>query len=63
MKNVQVGDAVRIKFDGWCDGLIMVVEEVRSWGVIGTVPTPNGDAPMRLQFDEIVAVWRPVPDA
>lgn len=40
---------------------LMVVEEVRSWGVTGTVVAPQEEEyPLRVAFDEIAAVYRRV---
>jgi hypothetical protein len=61
--STQVGDVVRLRIENWADGLLMIVEEVRSWGVIGVIPTPQGEAPLRVKFDDITAVWRPVANA
>jgi hypothetical protein len=64
MRQPQFGDVVQLHIvQNWAHGLLMVVEEVRAWGVTGMVPTPSGDAPMRAKFEEITTIWRRVPDA
>jgi hypothetical protein len=59
---VQIGDIVLIKTTTettlWGDCLL-VVEEVRSWGVIGVVPGPGKAIyPLRLAHGDIAAIYR-----
>jgi hypothetical protein len=62
--HVQVGDVVRLTLNGsWADSLLMIVEDVRPWGLRGVVPTPQGDAPMRAALADIAVVWRRVLDS
>ena len=66
MREPMIGDVVQLSFGRrqmWAEGLLMIVEETKTWGVTGVVPTPQGDAPMRANFSEIVQVWHRVPDA
>jgi hypothetical protein len=58
----QIGDVIRLNTgEHWANGLLLIIEEVHSWGVIGMIPTPTGDAPLRVRNEEIISVWRPVP--
>ena len=64
MSNIQVGDVVQLKIeDHWANDLLMIVEETRDWGVVGFIPTPRGDAPIRANHEHITAIWRRRHDA
>ena len=53
---IMVGEDVEI----WRNCL-MLVEEVKSWGVTGTVVAPQEEEyPMRVSFSEIGAIYRKV---
>jgi hypothetical protein len=58
---VQKDDIVLIKSadNALWDDCLLLVEEVRSWGVIGVVPGPgNAIYPLRLRHGDIAAVYR-----
>jgi hypothetical protein len=57
---VEVGDVVLMGgTDDWWADCLLVVEEVRSWGVIGVVRGPkHADYPLRVAFGEVKAVYR-----
>ena len=49
-----VGEIVEIVKDHPWGGCLVVVSEVRSWGVIADLRMPDGVAPIRLHADEII---------
>jgi hypothetical protein len=62
--NIESGDFVLIGGSDlmWRDCLLLV-EEVRSWGVIGVVIAPEQTLyPRRVALDEILAVYKKVSD-
>ena len=63
MIKAEVGNVVQLQGDGWWAGCLMVVDEVRTWGVIGMVITHEGAAPLRVPTKEIAAVYRKVEES
>jgi len=60
--DVEENDVIRVSEDMevWRNCLLLV-EEVRSWGVTGTVFCPQEEEyPMRLTWGEIAAVYRKI---
>ena len=61
MVSIEQGDVVMIKDLRMWDSCLMVVDEVRSWGVIGVVVGPDGfEYPLRVGCSEIAIVYRNV---
>jgi len=60
----KTGDVVQLWLQQghWANDLLMIVEDVKSWGFIGMIPTPTGDAPMRVKKEEIKQLWQRVTD-
>lgn len=61
---IETGDVVLIgdREPLWA-ACLMRVDEIRSWGVIGTVTGPNSAFyPLRLAYADIVTVYRKVRD-
>ena len=57
---VSQGDVVRLAMPGkWADDLLMIVEETHDWGLVGIIPTPQGEAPLRVRHSDVAAVWQP----
>jgi len=58
---IQIDDIVHVSHPGkWYDNLFCVVEQVRDWGVVGTIRLAQGDAPVRLNWNEINGIYRKV---
>lgn len=54
-------DIVHLSHPGrWFDNLFLLVEEVHEWGVKGVIRLGEGDAPLRVPWGEINAVYRQV---
>jgi hypothetical protein len=53
---IKVGDTIRIHDDAKVHeqlrGLLAVVTETRSWGVLADIPAPQGVYPVRLASDD-----------
>lgn len=52
--NIGIGDAIRLHNDAKVNrrlqGLLALVTEVRSWGVLADIPVPGGVCPVRVEF-------------
>lgn len=58
-RNIQAGDVVEIVGAEMWAGCLMEVEEVRTWGVKGTVKGYNGaEYPLRVALEEIATIWK-----
>jgi len=57
---IQVGDVVLLgDRDGFWADCLLLVEEIRPWGVVGIVRGPKrSDYPLRVPYDGIDAVYR-----
>jgi hypothetical protein len=60
-RDIKVHDIVQITEngqEGWV-GCLLVVSEVRSWGILGYTKIPlQGDAYLRVPFDQLELVGR-----
>jgi hypothetical protein len=61
-EQIKVGDVVLLGGrDSFWENCLLLVEEVRGWGLIGVVRGPNHtDYPLRVPFSDIVTVYRKV---
>jgi len=60
---IRINDIVHVSHPGkWYDNLFCLVEKVQAWGVVGVIRLAQGDAPIRLSWNEINAVYRKVQD-
>jgi len=57
---IEAGDVIEINEDSMWDGCLAKVEEVRTWGIIGSVIGPQGTYPIRISTVAITAVYRKV---
>jgi hypothetical protein len=56
---VQIGDIVKITGMPTWDDCLLLVEEVKGWGVTGMIyGYNNGSYPLRVASNNIAAVWR-----
>lgn len=61
MPSIEVGDVVEIGKSGIWEGCLLLVVEVRTWGVTGSVRGPGpAEYPMRVAYAEIVKVYRAI---
>lgn len=61
-ESIKVGDVVLLgDRDGFWVDCLLLVEEIRPWGVVGVVRGPkHSDYPLRVPFSDIVTVYRKV---